>query len=168
MRLGKWLEELLGGQQGAVGVVVLGAFGAAETYEETGTLETPGQPIDWLEFTFFNTITLDSLETDLYIRSIEITGDATATADFDDDNDVDGSDFLTWQRGVRTAGGMRGIGDADADGDVDGADLTVWKQQFGQPAAEGAAAAIPEPSTLAAVVGAAVVGSATTLLRRRT
>ncbi|MCH8840516.1 MAG: hypothetical protein IH831_07530, partial [Planctomycetes bacterium] len=47
-----------------------------------------------------------------------------ASADFDEDGDVDGKDFLTWQRGLGILlGAAHGDGDADGDGDVDLADL---------------------------------------------
>jgi len=75
-----------------------------------------------------------------------------ASADFDEDGDVDGADFLAWQRGLG-AGTMHADGDADGDGDVDGVDLGVWKFQFG---ATGAAVpiqtAVPEPTDLVTVV----------------
>jgi hypothetical protein len=49
---------------------------------------------------------------------------------------VDGHDFLLWQRGV--------------DGDFDAADLEDWKAAFGTalPSAAGAAGVVPEPATL--------------------
>jgi hypothetical protein len=64
-------------------------------------------------------------------------------ADFDGDGDVDGQDFLTWQRGVGLAGTLM-TGDANDDGDVDGDDLAIWRQQFGPGAP---VSAIPEPAT---------------------
>jgi hypothetical protein len=54
--------------------------------------------------------------------------------DFDDNGQVDGNDFLTWQRGL---GGSTpsaiAHGDADGDHDVDAADLGVWKGEYGEP-----------------------------------
>lgn len=80
-----------------------------------------------------------------------------ATGDFDEDNDVDGSDFLAWQRGLGVAtAASRGQGDGNGDGDVDGNDLTTWRQQFG--AVTGASptlVAIPEPSSSAVALVAA-------------
>jgi len=71
---------------------------------------------------------------------------AVSDADFDGDGDVDGSDFLTWQRGLGLTGQTNNDnGDADASGIVDAADLAAWKGQFG--AAVGAAGAVPEPAT---------------------
>ncbi len=52
--------------------------------------------------------------------------------DFDGDSDVDGADFLEWQRN---------LGDAT--------NLGLWESNFGTPApAIGAVAAVPEPSSL--------------------
>jgi hypothetical protein len=79
------------------------------------------------------------------------------TADFDGDADVDGADFLTWQRGVGlNLGAQRDDGDANGDGAVNGADLTLWRAQFGDPAALPAAAAVPEPSA-SIILGIALV-----------
>jgi hypothetical protein len=66
------------------------------------------------------------------------------SADFDGDLDVDGSDFLAWQRGLGASGAAatRANGNADGDGDVDGADLAAWKSQFGLAQAAAAAAAM--------------------------
>ncbi|MBA3481620.1 MAG: hypothetical protein H0T51_07380 [Pirellulales bacterium] len=77
-------------------------------------------------------------------------------ADFDSDGDVDGQDFLTWQRGLGIAtGATMEQGDANADGDVDGDDLAVWRAQFGGGAAVPTISSIPEPtSVLLALTGA--------------
>jgi len=75
-------------------------------------------------------------------------------ADFDDDNDVDGNDFLIWQRGVGV-GTTNATGDADGSGTVTGADLTIWRSKFGGPPSVPTAGAVPEPSSmlLAALAG---------------
>jgi hypothetical protein len=80
------------------------------------------------------------------------TVDAPAEdADFDGDLDVDGADFLVWQRGRGITGtGTNMTGDADDDDDVDADDLAIWRDQFGEPAA----AAIPEPATVALAAAA--------------
>jgi hypothetical protein len=70
-----------------------------------------------------------------------------ANADFDDDGDVDGADFLTWQRGVGTAG-TPSTGDADGDTSVDGDDLAIWETQFGG----SPASAVPEPTSMALIL----------------
>lgn len=59
--------------------------------------------------------------------------------DFDSDGDVDGSDFLTWQRGFGTT--------------TDASDLADWEASYGSGSAVVVAVnAVPEPSTLALVV----------------
>jgi len=69
------------------------------------------------------------------------------SADFDEDNDVDGADFLAWQRGLGIVdGALPSQGDSDADGDVDRVDLVVWQESFGDEAPEAASAAPVEPS----------------------
>ncbi|MBN1853989.1 MAG: PEP-CTERM sorting domain-containing protein [Pirellulales bacterium] len=81
-------------------------------------------------------------------------------ADFDGDSDVDGADFLAWQKGFgMTSGATRADGDANADGSVNATDLAVWKSQFGTggAASQGlAGTAVPEPGTLGLLLLAAV------------
>jgi hypothetical protein len=72
------------------------------------------------------------------------------TADFDSDGDVDGADFLRWQRNVGAAGAAATLanGNANGDGVIDAADLAVWREQYGnvRPSAAAAVGAIPEPA----------------------
>jgi hypothetical protein len=75
---------------------------------------------------------------------------AGVNADFDGDSDVDGQDFLIWQRNVGvTSGGTREQGNAnpETDGAIDGTDLEVWRSQFGTLAG-AEVSAVPEPATL--------------------
>ena len=87
-------------------------------------------------------------------------------ADFDDDDDVDGNDFLIWQRGVGGANGTGNAnGNADDDTDVDGNDLAIWKSEFGTPQAASAASPVPEPAgVLLATLG--ILGLGLTRSRR--
>jgi hypothetical protein len=65
-------------------------------------------------------------------------------ADFDNDLDVDGADFLIWQRFEgKASGAVNSQGDADGDHDVDAADLALWKAQFGSVSPP--VQAVPEP-----------------------
>jgi len=51
--------------------------------------------------------------------------------DYDDDADVDGNDFLVWQRALGTNVAVHGSGaDGNADGTVNAADLAVWRDGF--------------------------------------
>jgi hypothetical protein len=89
----------------------------------------------------------------------------TGPADFDQDFDVDGNDFLIWQRGNGLPGGVA-EGDANGDGAVNGMDLEIWKGRFGSTgdAATAATASVPEP---AAILQAGMLGMAGLLWRLR-
>jgi hypothetical protein len=66
-------------------------------------------------------------------------GPTTAlTADFNNDNAVDGADLLLWQQGLGAAPpAAHAAGDANGDAAVDAADLAAWNQQYGQTLAPG-------------------------------
>lgn len=75
---------------------------------------------------------------------------STSAADFDSDSDVDGSDFLAWQRGFGLLTGANpSDGDADGNGAVDGDDLTIWATDYGTgfPAAVAASTEIAASSS---------------------
>ena len=84
--------------------------------------------------------------TDVVLVGLSSETIAVDDADFDGDNDVDGADFLIWQRGLGV-GATNAAGNADGDADVDAADLAIWKTQFGTGVpAVGAIGAVPEPA----------------------
>lgn len=85
-------------------------------------------------------------------------GSGDENADFDGDGDVDGADFLTWQRGVGVGMDLS-TGDANDSGTVDGTDLEIWESQFG-PAALAAGTAIPEPASVLLSLLAVFAGAA--------
>ncbi len=71
----------------------------------------------------------------------------TNNSDFDDDGDVDGADFLTWQAGFGlTEETGKTHGNANADTAVDGLDLAEWTAHFGGAPAGAVTAAVPEPT----------------------
>lgn len=94
---------------------------------------------------------------------VEVTA-STEDADFDGDGDVDGKDFLTWQRGFGI-GNLPSQGDANNSGTVDGVDLSIWQTQYGGggPPVVGAVT-VPEPTTLSIGLMAGII---TMVLRRR-
>jgi cyclophilin family peptidyl-prolyl cis-trans isomerase len=81
--------------------------------------------------------------------------------DYDFDADVDGADFLVWQRTF----GSTTLAEADGNGNVviDLADLAIWQDTYGTVASSSAIASIPEPSTL----GMALLGGFLLLKRKR-
>lgn len=129
----------------------------------TGINWGPGEHL-WLRWADMND---DGLDHGLAIDDVVFSASAAVggSADFDDDNDVDGADFLIWQRGVSIDDGsaLPVNGDATGEGNVDGDDLAVWKSQFGQPSSLANIQAVPEPS--AALLAAA--GLAGLTWRRR-
>jgi len=83
---------------------------------------------------------------------------ASEDADFDGDGDIDGQDFLAWQRGFGILSGAGTTqGDANGDGAVNEADLAIWNSQYGLPAAISTSRAIPEPTTTGLLVLASLV-----------
>ncbi|QEG36829.1 beta strand repeat-containing protein [Bythopirellula goksoeyrii] len=94
-----------------------------------------------------NSWLLSQIDDSLFLRVAE------HLADFDSDMDVDGRDFLIWQRGFGiTVGATKANGDSNGDGAVDAADLDNWKLQYGyqiigSPPPLGAFA-VPEPTGL--------------------
>jgi autotransporter-associated beta strand protein len=92
------------------------------------------------------------------------TAPGIENANFDGDGDVDGNDFLIWQRGFGGPG-TASQGDANADGQVNDVDFGIWKNQFGTTGlAAPAVGAVPEPTAVAMLLGAA---GAALLGRRR-
>jgi hypothetical protein len=70
---------------------------------------------------------------------------------YDGDNDVDGADFLKWQRDLGTIVVTPGDGaDGNGNGIVDAADLNIWEGTYGLDLSPLSAnsATVPEPSTL--------------------
>jgi hypothetical protein len=84
-------------------------------------------------------------------------------ADLDGDLEVDGADFLAWQRGLSLQSEVLQIdGDADRDRAVTAADLAVWREQAGLsvaifPGASSRIFAAPVPEPGGWVTGAAAL-----------
>lgn len=79
--------------------------------------------------------------------TLSVIASFVENADFDSDGDVDGTDFLIWQRGFGNPGSLA-TGDANNDGTVNGDDLAIWQNQYGVGNMVAAQQAVPEPSGL--------------------
>jgi len=86
-----------------------------------------------------------------YTFTVE-TGAGGLDGDFNDDDVVDGADFLVWQRG-------------GSPNPLSAGDLDLWKTNFGQTAAAPAVGAVPEPATFA-MLGLGVAALAAVRKRR--
>jgi hypothetical protein len=79
-------------------------------------------------------------------------------ADFNGNGTIDAADYVIWRKNTGLMGtGTRATGDANGDTNVNQADYDLWKAGFGSPVAPGAAglgaaAAVPEPSTVMLLV----------------
>jgi hypothetical protein len=81
--------------------------------------------------------------------------------DYDLDDDVDGNDFLVWQRDLGSTTNLNA--DGSNNGVVDAADLTIWKTQFPPSLPPPVASAVPEPTGL----GLALATFLATIVARR-
>jgi len=122
-------------------------------YNQSGTFANPGVPIDWLEFTFFNTnkdtAAPPAAATDFYIRRIEIMDPALpgVPGDYDGNRVVDAADLDVWTSEFGQA--STGLdADGDVDGDVDGSDFLVWQRQLGSAAIVTWGESVPEPGAI--------------------
>lgn len=95
----------------------------------------------------------------MQIADIQFFGEFASDADFDNDGDIDGGDFLTLQRNM---GGAGPAGDADGSGTVDGTDLAIFESQFGPG---GGVSAAPEPAS-AALAALALLAAAAVVRKR--
>jgi hypothetical protein len=127
-------------------------------YTHSGTLRNSGNPLDWVEFVFFNTPTdtgtPPTTATDFYIRSMQITGPAPpgVPGDYNNNGVVDGADYVLWRNGGPLAN------EVDTPGTVNATDYTAWRARFGNTSGAGSglsASGVPEPSTFVYLVAAA-------------
>jgi hypothetical protein len=111
--------------------------------------------------------TVEAVVDNIKLELVDVVVPPTNNADFDNDNDVDGNDFLIWQRGLGLAGQTtKANGDANGDHNVDAADLALWASHFGLPPSVGAAGAVPEPASIA-MASMVLLGLGAPCLRRR-
>lgn len=93
----------------------------------------------------------------------------TPSADFDEDSDVDGVDFLAWQQGLgKFMLADHADGDADGDGDVDAVDLSIFETQYGTQSLPPLAGinAVPEPHVVGLLAVSGLICALTVRQRR--
>jgi alpha-amylase len=94
----------------------------------------------------------------------------TVNGDFDLDGDVDGRDFLTWQRNSGLQTGVRyDLGDADLNGVINGNDLAIWQAEYnsaGLVASSAVSVAVPEPHTAVLIMLAGTTLTGRLFVRR--
>jgi hypothetical protein len=79
---------------------------------------------------------------------------APPVADFDNSGQVDASDLALIQNHFGSTSAAHGDGDTNADQDVDGADFLIWQRQYGATYTIPTSTAIPEPSAISlALIG---------------
>lgn len=102
-----------------------------------------------------------------YLNSLQIVSSAAPEIndpDFNNNNLVEGQDFLIWQRGFGIGtGATNAQGDANGDLAVNATDFNLWKAKFGGAPANPVAGAVPEPAGVALLL----VGSTVLSLARR-
>ncbi|WP_218932389.1 glycoside hydrolase family 10 protein [Adhaeretor mobilis] len=109
-----------------------------------------------------STVTIDSIQffgagdATIYLDSVSHNPDgylagltAAGPGDFDADGDIDADDLAQWQGDY----GVNGLSDADNDDDSDGLDFLTWQQNYAPASSSAAANTVPEPSTLALLIG---------------
>lgn len=146
---------------------ILPLAGGSPLAAATGILAGAGfGPIDAIEVLMFENgsgngipgpASQPSGEREFFFNNLSVESANEGNADYDDDGDVDGADFLIWQKTLGSETEL--AADGNQDGKVDAADLELWKTQFGASAASSAVVAVPEPvgTTIALAVAFALV-----------
>jgi len=97
-----------------------------------------------------------------YIDNLKVDNSLPGSedADFNEDGEVSGADFLAWQEGFGMTGtAMLGDGDANSDGNVDELDLAIWESQYGNSSPLGSVQTVPEPLAIVLIlIGFTLVG----------
>jgi len=93
---------------------------------------------------------------DLYMAGELLVSLSPLASDFDEDGDVDGNEFLRWQRNFSILDGTASLsnGDANGNGDVDGDDFLIWQSNY--PYSTVLLSSVPEPNSLVLLVMGAI------------
>jgi hypothetical protein len=80
------------------------------------------------QYTFLADASSVILAVDVFSGGLTVRS-AGAAGDYDGDGNVDGFDFLSWQRNLGSRSNL--TSDGNGNGIIDGPDLTTWQDQFG-------------------------------------
>lgn len=149
------LQVLVGGAVIDTLSLAAGTGGFVRDRRATYALPTAGLTTT-LEFRLVD-IAGDGVDSAVRIDNVELViQPPVPSANFDGDSDVDGHDFLRWQRGLGNfATAPHSSGDADFDGNVAADDLASWRDQFGS----SSVANVDLAATRAALVDLAISAS---------
>jgi hypothetical protein len=123
--------------------------------------------IDWIEFEIYNTDSdfyptsiAERLETDFYIRSIEVTGPAPpgVPGDYNNNDIVDAADYVLWRKYLGSDTQLENEVPDVTSGSVTADDYDAWRARFGNASgalSTSAVGAVPEPRTFVFVFSAA-------------
>ncbi len=142
------LEGGLGKQQEAEDDVPEGKYAVIRRYEYfeyTGLYDEEHEPISIFLDEDLPEPPLGELGQFISANMVAANLAAPEEGDFDQDSDVDGRDFLAWQRGFGQ-GNKLADGDANWDDEVDHEDLVIWQNLY-LPDDNPALRAVPEPAT---------------------
>jgi hypothetical protein len=148
------LEDTTGGPDGwgSVSGIIAGSTFVADDFHTIDSIIF--RQTDFSQVPIVDGVRKSTLWMDYVVKSatdpITLPTPPAGNADFNNDNIVDGADFLIWQKGLGLTGQSgKGTGDANGDGNVDAADLVLWQSKYGGAPSVGAASAVPEPASLA-------------------
>jgi hypothetical protein len=109
-----------------------------------------GGPLELDHFTFEFKLSTGTIMEGI-VQFGEIPG-AGLLGDYDEDADVDGADFLLWQRTLSATVSEGSGADGNSNGVIDAEDLAIWETHFGETAAAAVlsshATSVPEPGSL--------------------
>ncbi|MBA4107781.1 MAG: hypothetical protein C0485_18765 [Pirellula sp.] len=124
------------------------------TWSQTGESSNywvPGSPgVNILAFYSDASAFFSGGASNAYIDNLVVTNNdlpPLGNGDYDGDLDVDGTDFLVWQRTFADSPPAGTGADGDGDGQIGAGDLAVWRESFGSTAARPTNSVVPEPTS---------------------
>ncbi len=151
---------LTGSDTYTVTMTPLDNTGAA--YTHSGTLSNSGAgPIDWIEFTMFNTPTDPTKATDFYVRSIQILSATPpgVPGDYNSNGVVDAADYVVWRDHLGTNFQLPNEVSGTTPGSVTQEDYAAWRARFGNTSGSGSGltgGSVPEPGMFGLFLTAAL------------